>query len=269
MVEKKSIYPPEGKRMTMRKGKSFVASLMALALVVTAMPSNVFAQSTSERTNYSIHGAVEVDESSVLDELWKNEETVETPVYGEDEMVTLIVELEDAPVMDFYDVETYSTDGTATVGEAVADFLASEEVQEVSDELLENQEELIASIEELVEDSEDAQMEVHAQWTIATNAISISVPYGIFELQNIREIIGITEKPSYHYYANAGIYLIKKELLNLIPENEYFDATDFMDELIKNKKKVIRFPITGYWIDIGKPEDFKSVQEFARNLGKQ
>lgn len=111
--------------------------------------------------------------------------------------------------------------------------------------------------------------EHNADMSVAGVPYNVNIPYGIFELQNIREIIGITEKPSYHYYANAGIYLIKKELLNLIPENEYFDATDFMDELIKNKKKVIRFPITGYWIDIGKPEDFKNVQEFARNINRK
>lgn len=108
-----------------------------------------------------------------------------------------------------------------------------------------------------------------ADMSVAGVPYNVNIPYGIFELQNTREIIGITEKPSYHYYANAGIYLIKRELLDLIPENEFFDATDFMDALIKNKKKVIRFPITGYWIDIGKPEDFKNVQEFARNINRR
>lgn len=107
-----------------------------------------------------------------------------------------------------------------------------------------------------------------ADMSVAGVPYNVNIPYGIFELQNTREIVGITEKPSFHYYANAGIYLIKRELLDLIPENEFFDATDFMDKLIKNNKKVIRFPITGYWIDIGKPEDFKNVQEFARNIRK-
>ena len=41
-----------------------------------------------------------------------------------------------------------------------------------------------------------------------------------------------------------------------------------MDKLIELGKKVIRFPIAGYGIDIGKPEDFKNVQEFARNIRK-
>lgn len=108
-----------------------------------------------------------------------------------------------------------------------------------------------------------------ADMSVAGVPYNVNIPYGIFELQNTREIVGITEKPSFHYYANAGIYLIKRELLDLIPENEFFDATDFMDALIKNKKKVIRFPITGFWIDIGKPEDFKNVQEFARNINRR
>lgn len=107
-----------------------------------------------------------------------------------------------------------------------------------------------------------------ADMSVAGVPYNVNIPYGIFELENTREIKGITEKPSYHYYANAGIYLIKRELLDLIPDDEFFDATDFMDKLIKNNKKVIRFPITGYWIDIGKPEDFKNVQEFARNIRK-
>ncbi|MEE0892886.1 MAG: nucleotidyltransferase family protein [Treponema sp.] len=105
-----------------------------------------------------------------------------------------------------------------------------------------------------------------ADMSVAGVPYYVNIPYGIFELQNTREIVGITEKPSYHYYANAGIYLIKKELLDLIPENKFFDATDFIQLLIGKQKKVIRFPITGYWIDIGKPEDFKNVQEFARNI---
>ncbi len=107
-----------------------------------------------------------------------------------------------------------------------------------------------------------------ADMSVAGVPYNVNIPYGIFELENIREIKGITEKPSYHYYANAGIYLIKRDLLDLIPDDEFFNATDFMDTLIKNNKKVIRFPITGYWIDIGKPDDFISVQEFARNIRK-
>lgn len=107
-----------------------------------------------------------------------------------------------------------------------------------------------------------------ADMSVAAVPYNVNIPYGIFEIENTREIKGIKEKPSYYYYANAGIYLIKKELLSLIPKDTFYNATDFIDKLIELGKKVIRFPIAGYWIDIGKPEDFKNVQEFARNINR-
>ncbi len=105
-----------------------------------------------------------------------------------------------------------------------------------------------------------------ADMSVAAVPYNVNIPYGIFELENTREIKGVKEKPSYYYYANAGIYLIKRELLNFIPKDTFYNATDFMEKLIGLNKKVIRYPIAGYWVDIGKPEDFKSVQEFARNI---
>lgn len=104
-----------------------------------------------------------------------------------------------------------------------------------------------------------------ADMSIAAVPYSISVPYGIFELDG-RNIHGVKEKPTYNYYINAGIYLIKKHLLDLIPDDTFYNATDFMEMLIHEKKKVIRFPITGYWIDIGKPEDYKRAQELVKHL---
>ncbi|HBL32361.1 MAG TPA: nucleotidyltransferase [Porphyromonadaceae bacterium] len=108
-------------------------------------------------------------------------------------------------------------------------------------------------------------LENDADVSVAAIPYSISVPYGIFELEE-RNILGIKEKPVYNYYANAGIYLIKKKLLKLIPKNTYCDATDFIEMLIANNHKVIRFPLIGYWIDIGKHEDYKKAQEFIRHL---
>lgn len=104
-----------------------------------------------------------------------------------------------------------------------------------------------------------------ADMAVAAVPYSISVPYGIFELDG-RNIEGVREKPTYNYYANAGIYLIKSEHLNKIPEDSFFNATDFMEMLIREKMKVVRFPITGYWIDIGKHEDYKKAQELVKHL---
>jgi dTDP-glucose pyrophosphorylase len=103
----------------------------------------------------------------------------------------------------------------------------------------------------------------NADMSVVGIPYSVSVPYGIFDL-NDDNIKGIKEKPSYNYYANAGIYMIKRGLLNLIPTNTFFDATDFIELLITKGYKVVHYPHTGYWIDIGKNEDYKRAQDFLK-----
>ena len=96
---------------------------------------------------------------------------------------------------------------------------------------------------------------------------SISVPYGIFDIDHKREIKGISEKPTYNYYANAGIYLIRREMLEkYIPKDVYFNATDFMEKLISEGRKVIRFPLSGYWIDIGNKQEYQKAQDLVKHL---
>jgi NDP-sugar pyrophosphorylase family protein len=72
----------------------------------------------------------------------------------------------------------------------------------------------------------------------------------------------------YNYYANAGIYLIKRKLLELIPKNTFFDATNFIELLIAKGYKVIQYPHTGYWIDIGKYEEYSRAQDLVKHINK-
>lgn len=107
--------------------------------------------------------------------------------------------------------------------------------------------------------------EYNADMSIAAVPYTVSIPYGIFELDG-REVKGVLEKPTYNYYANAGIYLIKRELLRLIPEGEFFNATDFMNLLMERGYKVIRFPLNGTWIDIGNPQEYQKAKELVKHM---
>lgn len=107
--------------------------------------------------------------------------------------------------------------------------------------------------------------EHNADMSIAAVPYTVSLPYGIFELDG-RNVKGVLEKPTYNYYANAGIYLIKRELLDLIPDGEFFNATDFMDMLMQKGYKVIRFPLNGTWIDIGNPLEYQKAKELVKYI---
>lgn len=108
-------------------------------------------------------------------------------------------------------------------------------------------------------------IEHNAVMSVAALPYTISVPYGIFDLEG-RDIKGIIEKPTYNYYANAGIYLIKREALSEIPDDVMFHSTDLIEKLISEGKKVIRFPLNGTWIDIGNPQEYQKAQELVKHL---
>ena len=108
-------------------------------------------------------------------------------------------------------------------------------------------------------------IEHNAEMSVAAVPYTVTVPYGIFDLEG-RDIHGLIEKPTYNYYANAGIYLIKRSALNEIPDDTFFNATDLIEKLIAEGKKVIRFPLNGTWIDIGNPQEYQKAKELSEHL---
>jgi dTDP-glucose pyrophosphorylase len=105
----------------------------------------------------------------------------------------------------------------------------------------------------------------NADMVVASTEYKIDVPFAVFESEN-QKVKAFKEKPSYTYHSNAGIYLFRKELIKLIPKNSYFNITDLMEDLIGNDGQLLHDPIRGYWIDIGKPIDYKNAQEFIKHL---
>lgn len=117
-------------------------------------------------------------------------------------------------------------------------------------------------------DFEDLYFQVinnNAELGVASVPYTVKVPYGIF-VEDAKNITELKEKPVFTNYANAGIYILHKNLLNLIPPNKFFDITDLMNLMIAQKRKLIHNPIVGYWIDIGQPQDYENAREIVKHL---
>lgn len=104
-----------------------------------------------------------------------------------------------------------------------------------------------------------------ADLAVLTIPYQVSIPYAVLETDN-GMVKSFKEKPTYTYYSNGGIYLMKKQMLKFIPKDTFYNATDLMEELIKNKLNVISFPFSGYWLDVGKHEDFQKAHIDIHNV---
>ncbi len=116
------------------------------------------------------------------------------------------------------------------------------------------------------EDFYNAFISQGADMAIATVPYKVNVPYAVLEVDGTAGIRSFTEKPTYTYYSNAGIYLLRRELLDRVPTNQHYNATDLMEDLIADGRRVVSYPMLGYWLDIGKHDDYRKAQEDIRHL---
>ncbi len=115
------------------------------------------------------------------------------------------------------------------------------------------------------EDFYDSFIASGAEMAVASVPYNVPVPYAVLEVDDER-ILSFKEKPTYTYYSNGGIYLLKRSLIARIPVGGHYNATDLMEGLIAEGRKVSHYPLLGYWLDVGKHEDYRKAQEDIRHL---
>ena len=103
-------------------------------------------------------------------------------------------------------------------------------------------------------------VENNSDLTVASNNYQVSIPYAVLELEK-NMVISSVEKPVKSYKTNAGIYLVKANEIKKIPKKLY-NMTDLIDDIIDNNGIISTFDIEGFWIDIGRPDDFEKAKKF-------
>lgn len=108
-------------------------------------------------------------------------------------------------------------------------------------------------------------IEKDADMSVVTIPYDVEIPYAVMETKD-NNVLSFIEKPTYRYYSNGGIYLIKKSILKNIPKNKLFNSTDLMELLIAKKLNLISYPMHNYWLDIGKPKDYLKAQNDIKHI---
>ena len=109
--------------------------------------------------------------------------------------------------------------------------------------------------------------------TIALNRRDVYIDFGVIELDDGNSILGYTEKPKIDYLVSMGVYVFDPKVLEYIRPNEYLDFPDLIKELISNGETVKGYIYDGYWLDIGRPDDYeranREIEEVYPKLFKR
>ena len=102
--------------------------------------------------------------------------------------------------------------------------------------------------------------------TVACYQRDVKIDLGVIQVDENNWISDYIEKPTYHYSVSMGIYLFEPEILNYIPKAERLDLPELVLKLMHDGKKVNVFNFDGYWLDIGRPDDYeRAIEEFAKH----
>jgi NDP-sugar pyrophosphorylase family protein len=102
--------------------------------------------------------------------------------------------------------------------------------------------------------------------TIASHARQVHIDLGVIQLDGGCTVIGYEEKPNIDYVVSMGIYIFEPEVLHYIPRNQYLDFPNLVLKLIEAGEKVMSFPFSGYWMDLGRPDDYQQANQDFRDM---
>jgi NDP-sugar pyrophosphorylase family protein len=115
----------------------------------------------------------------------------------------------------------------------------------------------------------DWHTEKKAIATVATYQRDANIVFGVLDRDETNRIVAFREKPTYHFHVSMGVYVFSKEILDYVPENTPFGFDQLMYALTSAKAPVFSYPHDGYWLDIGRPDDYaRSIEEFERYRDK-
>jgi NDP-sugar pyrophosphorylase family protein len=105
--------------------------------------------------------------------------------------------------------------------------------------------------------------------TIAVHRRQVKIDLGVVQLNGNNTLSGYIEKPTYEYTVSMGVYVFEPGVMKYIPFNLYLDFPDLVLKMIAAGEKVSGYAFDGYWMDLGRPDDYAQAAEDFTSMRSQ
>ena len=100
--------------------------------------------------------------------------------------------------------------------------------------------------------------------TIASYERTVKVDFGVIGVDSDGMVSEYVEKPELSYRVSMGVYVFEPRVLGYIERGERLDFPDLVQLLLRSREPVAAYPFSGYWLDMGRPDDYaRAVDEFS------
>jgi dTDP-glucose pyrophosphorylase len=98
--------------------------------------------------------------------------------------------------------------------------------------------------------------------TMAVRVHEWQHPFGVVHTKGV-DIVGFEEKPVSRSHINAGIYVLEPTALGALGDHDRFDMPALFERLQQRSLRTIVYPMHEPWLDVGRPDDYKSAQKLG------
>jgi len=111
----------------------------------------------------------------------------------------------------------------------------------------------------------EAHVRDNRLFTIAASARRQAIDYGVLTTDSSKLLTGFSEKPHVDYLVSMGVYVVNRRILEIVPAETKFGFDDLMNACLRNGTPIHVERHTGYWLDIGRPDDYaQAINDFEQ-----
>lgn len=112
----------------------------------------------------------------------------------------------------------------------------------------------------------DNHVDEDRTFTISSMRREHKIDYGVLDIDSEGLLSSFREKPSMSYEVSMGVYMVSNRALQRIPFDRPYGFDNLMLDLISDRSPAVVCPFSGYWLDIGRPEDYAmAIDVFEHN----
>ena len=101
--------------------------------------------------------------------------------------------------------------------------------------------------------------------TVATAERTHRVEFGVLDVE-ASHIVGFREKPDLRYQVSMGVYGMSRLTLAPYPPGRPFGFDQLVLDLLARGENPATYPFAGFWLDIGRPEDYDEANRTCDTL---
>jgi NDP-sugar pyrophosphorylase family protein len=98
---------------------------------------------------------------------------------------------------------------------------------------------------------------------------SSKIDFGVLQSNDHNRLVSFTEKPVQNYQVSMGIYCLRRSVIESLPKGVPYGFDQLMYDAIDNDREVRIVPFSGFWLDIGRPDDYQYADQNFEELAKK